>query len=156
MTGKSLVFFIATALASVGAQAALGEKVQATDKPQQATGTAALAAGAARSEPGFTRRELTLDDGTKATEFVNDDGMVFAVTWASSTMPDLRAILGAYMTGLEKQQQARFGKARSPGRLQVTEGDWTIVSVGHLRAYKGYSYLGSLLPHSFDTRRLAQ
>jgi hypothetical protein len=146
---------LALASFSLCSHAALGGKAQAVAIDAQAPRAISLAASPAATGGNFVRHAIPLADGGTAVEFVDENGMVFAVSWASPTMPDMNALLGTYRGALERAQQARLGKVRSPRMLSASEGDWTIVSTGHLRAFRGYSYLRSQLPQGFDIKQLA-
>lgn len=150
------IFALALASLSLGAHAALGEKAQTVANDAKTLRAASLAAKPATAGVNFVRHEIALPDGGKAVEFADENGVVFAVSWNSPTMPDLSTLLGAYRSSLERVQQDQLGKVRSPRLLSASEGDWTIVSTGHLRAYKGYSYLRSQLPQGFDLKELSQ
>ncbi|OOG54825.1 DUF2844 domain-containing protein [Polaromonas sp. C04] len=149
---------LALVLATGAARAALGG--HATDVPADATRLQARAfsaqtrAGTATGA-AFTRHQITLPAGGSAVEFVDASGNVFAVSWAAPIMPDLSVLLGSYKASLDTAQQAPH-TLRSPRLLQADDGDWVLVSTGHLRAYSGYSYLRSRLPAGFDLQELAQ
>ena len=77
-----------------------------------------------------------MPSGGSAVEFVDTHGTVFAVSWQAPIMPDLSVLLGHYKVRLDAAQQASH-TMRSPRRLQANNGDWVIVSTGHLRAFQG-------------------
>lgn len=115
------------------------------------------AQASARSQAGtsFTRHPIALPSGGTAVEFVDAAGAVFAVSWTAPILPDLSVLLGSYKTNLDAVQQARR-TLRSPRMLQADNGDWVVVSTGHLRAFQGYSYLRSKMPAGFDLQQLLQ
>ena len=107
----------------------------------------------------FVRNETLLDNGGIITEFSDSSGTIFAVSWDAPTMPDLSALLGAYNTSwLESQRIAnnKSGPTLSSRHFSANVGDWSIVSTGHLRAYRGYSWLRSAVPPGFDLAELAK
>lgn len=149
---------LAIVLATGAARAALGG--HATDVPADATRLQARALSAqtragTATGPAFTRNQIALPAGGSAVEFVDAGGNVFAVSWEAPIMPDLSVLLGSYKARLDAAQQAPRA-LRSPRLLQADNGDWVLVSTGHLRAYRGYSYLRSRLPAGFDLQELSQ
>ena len=78
-------------------------------------------------------------------EFLNLDGIVFAVTWDGPVLPDLQTLLGAnfatYMQALAVLKQP--GLQRS---LRIASPGLVVESGGHLRAYAGRAYLPALIP----------
>ena len=148
---------LALVLVAGTARAALGG--YASDLPADAVRMHARALSAqiptgAASGVAFGRRQITLAAGSTAVEFVDADGKVFAVSWASPVMPDLSVLLGSYKASLDAAQRAPHA-VRSPRLLRASSGDWVLVSSGHLRAFQGYSYLRSGLPAGFDLKELA-
>ncbi len=106
----------------------------------------------------FTRHEIILADGGTAVEFVDTQGRVFAVRWNAPTMPDLDTLLGAFKVDMDRAQAAGHrpdaGRVRSSRSLRTSSGGWTLVSTGHLRAFRGMSYLEAWLPMGFDLKEL--
>ena len=107
----------------------------------------------------FSRSETLLDSGGKITEFSDSSGTIFAVAWDAPTMPDLSALLGSYKTSWLESQRAennKLGPTLSSRHFSANAGDWSIVSTGRLRAYRGYSWLRSAIPPGFDLTELAK
>jgi hypothetical protein len=80
-------------------------------------------------------------------EYVNRDGVVFAVSWKARVLPDLSGLLGAYFA----QYNAGLGALSHPGlhrSVRVASPDMVVENSGHLRAYAGRAYLPSLIPAS--------
>jgi hypothetical protein len=103
--------------------------------------------GVARSTPlpQYDIEEITSDSGMRVREFLNRDGIVFAVTWSGPVVPNLRTLLGSsfesYIKGL--------GALKHPGTqrsLRLASGDLIVESGGHMRAYGGRAYLPPLIP----------
>jgi hypothetical protein len=90
-------------------------------------------------------REINADTGVRVREYLNRDGMVFAVSWAGPVLPDLQRLLGthfaAYTTALAELNHP--GLHRS---LRVASSALVVESDGHLRAYAGRAYLPALIP----------
>lgn len=137
------------------AWAALGE---APNRPANSAQVRAFHAApmilTSAGSPYYKQTTMTVDGGTLI-EYVNAHGMVFAVRWDAPTMPDMSALLGSYKSHLDHAQTEGRTKARSPRTLNVQQGDWIIVSSGHLRAFSGYSLLQSIMPAQFDLKELA-
>jgi hypothetical protein len=90
-------------------------------------------------------RDIAAAAGTHVREYLNRDGVVFAVGWNGPVLPDLQRLLGehfkeyaAALAALKHLGLARAIRIASPG-LVVESG-------GHLRAYAGRAYLPDLLP----------
>ncbi len=103
--------------------------------------------GAVNSVSGqpFDVREISTDLGIRVREFLNQRGVVFAVSWSGPVMPDLQPLLGvhyaAYCAGLAMLDHP--GLHRS---VRVATADLVVESGGHLRAYAGHAYLPALIP----------
>jgi hypothetical protein len=95
--------------------------------------------------PQYDIEEITSDSGIRVREFLNRDGIVFAVAWSGPVVPDLRSLLGSsfesYIKGL--------GALKHPGTqrsLRLASDDLVVESGGHMRAYGGRAYLPPLIP----------
>jgi hypothetical protein len=90
-------------------------------------------------------QEITNDSGLRVREFLNRNGVVFAVTWNGPVVPDLRTLLGASFDSYVEQLSA----VRHPGThrsLRLASSALVVESGGHMRAYSGRAYLPLLLP----------
>ena len=101
----------------------------------------------------FEIQEIVIDNGMRIREFLNRDGIVFAVTWAAPVMPDLQRLLGAqfgvYTAALAAREH--LGLKRS---MRVATPDLVVESDGHLRAYVGRAYLPAMIPIDVTTAEL--
>jgi hypothetical protein len=105
---------------------------------------------AATSAPaGFNINASTLPGGTSVREYVNDNGLVFAVSWSGPFLPDLRNLLGQHFQTFTSESARRPKAGHS--RVVVKQQDVTIESTGHMRAYSGRAWVNSLLPPGFNT-----
>jgi hypothetical protein len=90
-------------------------------------------------------QEITADTGMRVREYVNRDGIVFAVSWTGPVLPDLQRLLGThfveYTTALAALDHP--GLRRS---LRVALPELIVESGGHLRAYAGRALLPALVP----------
>jgi len=97
--------------------------------------------------------EITTDSGMRVREFLNRNGIVFAVTWNGPAVPDLQRLLGTnfavYTKALAESNQS--GRQRS---LQIASSELLVESGGHLRAYVGRAYLPALIPAGTPTSDL--
>ena len=89
--------------------------------------------------------EFTADTGVQVREYLNRDGVVFAVSWTGPVLPDLQRLLGthfaAYTEGLAALNHP--GLQRS---VRVASSALVVESDGHLRAYAGRAYVPALMP----------
>ncbi|MFI4889375.1 MAG: DUF2844 domain-containing protein [Steroidobacterales bacterium] len=114
---------------------------------------ASVASDAARLHGGdqvtalqaYDLHEISADAGMRIREFVDCDGVVFAVAWSGPVVPDLHMLLGAsystYTAALAAVTQRplhRFVRIASPGLI--------VESGGHMRALSGRAYLPDLVP----------
>lgn len=94
---------------------------------------------------GYDIHQFSSDNGVSVREFVNRQGIVFAVAWNGPVVPDLQRLLGSYFADYVKALAALKPAAlRRP--LHIATPDWVIESGGHLRAYNGRAYLPALIP----------
>ena len=103
--------------------------------------------GTVRATPlyQYDIHEITADSDMRVREFLNREGIVFAVTWSGPVVPDLHRLLGAHfatyskaLAGLQQPGLHRSVRIALDG-LMVEQG-------GHLRAYDGRAYLPALVP----------
>ena len=107
----------------------------------------------AYSSPQFEIQEITTDNGLRVREFVNRDGLVFAVAWSGPAEPNLQHLLGVHFI---QYHQARMAQT-PPGlrrALRLALPDLVIESGGHMRAYRGRAYLPARMPDGVSTADL--
>jgi hypothetical protein len=105
------------------------------------------------SSPQFEIQEITTENGIRVREFVNRDGLVFAIAWSGPAEPNLQQMLGVHFS---QYHQARMAQT-PPGlhrALRLALPDLVIESGGHMRAYRGRAYLPMLLPAGASTADL--
>jgi hypothetical protein len=98
-----------------------------------------------RDQPPCRLAEIDAGNGVLVREYINDNGVVFAVAWTGPVMPDLQVLLGSRYAAYA----AALAALPSPGlhrSLSVTAADAIVDAGGHLRAYSGRAYLPALLP----------
>jgi len=108
-----------------------------------------------------TLHTLSTSNGSVIREYMNADGMIFAVAWRGPGRPDLRQLLGpAFDTFQTSVTAADFnatlsstgnvvhhGRVRRP--LIVEQRDLVVHSAGHPGAFFGYAYLPQKIPAGF-------
>jgi len=90
-------------------------------------------------------QDITADSGMHVREFLNHDGVVFAVTWSGPVFPDLQRLLGFHFAEYAREVAA----SRQPGMNRsapIATPQLVVESGGHLRAYSGRAYLPELIP----------
>jgi len=95
--------------------------------------------------PHYTVWKITADTGMLVREFLNEDGVVFAVAWTGPVLPDFRYLMGARFA----DYAAAVSALRNPGlqrSVRLASPDLVVESAGHLRAYVGRAWLPGLIP----------
>lgn len=90
-------------------------------------------------------QEIGAETGMRVREYLNRDGVVFAVSWNGPVLPDLQLLLG---TRFEEYTTA-LAALNHPGlhrSVRVVSSGLIVESGGHLRAYAGRAYLPALIP----------
>jgi hypothetical protein len=93
----------------------------------------------------YSVREISAETGMHVREFLNQDGVVFAVSWSGPALPDLQQILGTHFA----EYSAALAALTHPGfhrSVRVASSGLIVESGGHLRAYAGRAYLPALVP----------
>ena len=130
------------------AHAALGGNAQSVQADQASMGAARSSAVQmfAAVQGAYTSQSLTLPSGTVVHEYITAGGVVFAVTWQGSTMPDLQQILGSYMSGVADAVKAYRLQHPGIGPVSLSTDNVVIEAGGHMGDYVGRAYLPSALP----------
>ena len=95
----------------------------------------------------YSVNETTLESGTLVREYVNRNGVVFAVSWKGPFLPDLRALLGKHFDTLTSETAKKPKAGHS--QVSIARPDVVIVSRGHMRAYAGRAWMESEFPAGF-------
>jgi hypothetical protein len=95
--------------------------------------------------PLYDARLISTDTGLALREYLNRDGVVFAVAWSGPIVPDLQRLLGAHFAEYSAAVAAldHAGLRRS---LRIASSSLVVESGGHLRAFAGRAYLPALVP----------
>lgn len=100
--------------------------------------------------PGATVHELHLPDGASIRQFINAQGIVYAVAWSTRLKPDFAQLLGRH----EADFTAGAAALRQPGlqrSASVDRGDLVVQSAGRPGAFVGKAWLKSQLPAGTST-----
>ncbi len=135
--------------------------------PWTDTARAALGAGAASvavdgaelhgTVHTYSRQFYDVDeiaaDGMRVRQYLNRDGVVFALSWAGPVLPNLQRLLGTHFEAYTAALAAlnRPGLHRS---VRVALPGLVVESGGHLRAYAGRAYLPALIPDGVSAAEL--
>jgi hypothetical protein len=124
------------------ALAALGQSA-ATIQHDQVVMRGQLRSGSAN---GHSIETITVA-GLEIKEYVSPDGLVFAVVWKGTGMPDLPLLLGEYFEryreGLDK---ARTRKPRVREPFSMKSDGLVVEQAGNSRSLWGRAYLSTHLP----------
>ena len=92
---------------------------------------------------GYNLHQITTPDGSVVKEYVSPAGMVFGVSWQSHFLPNLRQLLGSYLTNFQQGQRTRV----IPRRAVTVQGDnFVFSSFGHHGFAKGRAFVPGLVP----------
>ena len=89
--------------------------------------------------------KISTATGISVSEYLNSDGIVFAVSWNGPVPPDLQQLLGAHFS----TYTAALATVAHPWirrSLRVESSGLVVELGGHLRAYAGRAYLADLIP----------
>jgi Protein of unknown function (DUF2844) len=129
--------------ASVAADAA---RMNATAGANPAHPMPGLSARSAPTSANFTVEQITTPDGTVVSEYIDQAGTVFAVTWRGPMPPDVPALLGTYF---KQYSDAANTGAPSPFGLHASSvhaSDVTVETAGHMGFMWGRAYLPARRP----------
>lgn len=132
-------------LCSISAFAALGQPASTVAQDKQAVHASVMKQVniAAASGTNYTVQQLSGDTSQNVYEYINTQGIVFAVSWSGPVKPDLSTLLGTYFS------QMADSKSQSRSNKEVVNNDVVISSSGRMRSFKGYAYVPSLTPAGF-------
>jgi hypothetical protein len=95
-----------------------------------------------------TTQTVRTAQGVLVKEYLNAGGLVFAIAWSGSTVPDLSQLLGDYFGIFHAAVQNSHLPFKAP--LVVKQTQLVVNMGGHMRAYSGSAYLPTLVPNGFD------
>ena len=134
--------------APVPAKAALGDTVASV----QADRVSMKGQLRTRSEPGYSVQEITAANGVLVREFVSPSGVIFAVSWSGSAMPDLKQTLGTYFAQYRTTVLAQRASGQRSGHnhVQIRAPSLVVHAGGHMRQHFGLAYVPSLVPQNLS------
>jgi hypothetical protein len=98
----------------------------------------------AQARQYYDIEEITAE-GMRVRQYVNRDGIVFAVGWSGPVAPNLQRLLGVHYG----TYAAALTTLNGPGlhrSVRLASLGLVVESGGHLRAYVGRAYLPALIP----------
>jgi hypothetical protein len=101
---------------------------------------------AAQSTPVGTVQEIRLSDGSTIRQFVNAQGIVYAVAWSTRIKPNFAQILGTYAAAFDAGVASAAQRPGLRRSVSVDQGDLVVVSSGRPGAFVGRAWLKSQLP----------
>lgn len=136
-------------LFSLSAFATLGQPASTVTQDKQAV-HATVMKQANVSTNGYTIQQLSNNANQNVYEYINPQGIVFAVSWSGPVKPDLSTLLGSYF------DQMAQAKSQSRTHKEIATSDVVISSSGRMRSFKGYAYVPGLTPAGFSFPTTAQ
>lgn len=133
----TLVMAIAPAWAFLGGDLASVQADQTRMRAARVTTSAAQTASV---------HDIRLADGSSIRQFVNAQGIVYAVAWSTRMKPDFAQMLGRHAAEFDAGVAA---ERRAPGlqrSVTVDRGDLVVHSAGRPGAFVGKAWLKSQLP----------
>jgi len=100
----------------------------------------------ASASAAYSINEISLDNGARIQEFVTPAGLVFAVTWRGPVLPDLRALLGEYLSLFQRHTDATRQAGMRGGPVSLVQERLVLRSIGRMGHFSGYAYVPSLVP----------
>ncbi|MDP8985691.1 MAG: DUF2844 domain-containing protein [Pseudomonadota bacterium] len=91
-------------------------------------------------------QEITTDSGMRVREFLDGNGLVFAVAWNGPAVPDLQRLLGTANFATYTKALADSKLAGGRASLGIALPELVVESGGHQRAYVGRAYVPALVP----------
>ena len=142
--GAALLLALVAPLAFAG----LGEAPSEMAASATQRTAAATSAGVA-----YTDIQRTLKSGTVVHQYVDANGIVFAVSWAGPFKPDLKRLLGRHFDRVV-EGGATAARRGERSRLDVNDTDLVLRSGGHMGAFEGSAWVPSRLPAGFDPQEM--
>lgn len=94
----------------------------------------------------FIENIITANSGTVMREYVNRDGVVFAVRWHGPVLPDLSALLGDYFQDFKARVELHRASRKRGAPIAITSDDLVMLSRGRMGQFSGHAYVPALIP----------
>jgi len=130
-------------LAAAPARAMLGGGVADVQLEQSRMRAAGAVASVA---PAGSVHEWRLPDGSSIRQFVNAQGVVYAVAWSTRLKPDFAQLLGRYAADFDAGAAAALHAPGIKRSAAVDHGDLVMHSGGRPGAFVGKAWLKSQMP----------
>jgi hypothetical protein len=149
--------FMNAALVGAGISMVLLEPSAARATLGEPAASIAADAKAAPSMPGlpppgapasanFSVEQLTTPEGVVVSEYISQQGTVFAVTWRGPTPPDVATLLGTYFKQYRDAADAGAPSPLGVHASSVHASNVTVETAGHMGYMWGRAYLPAALP----------
>lgn len=151
------VFGTPCAFAELGGAPTMGPSQRVANASRKAAAPAATDAAKATAANNWTMRETTQPDGLVEREYLNSDGVVFAVAWRGSRRPELSVLLGTqYATQMSRRARELRQQGRgSHGSTSQVDDTFAVHASAHQRSSTGIAWLPRLLPPGLDPDTLS-
>ena len=134
--------YATSALASLGGPPHPRPNTAAAPIPKAAQAASVVPAGA---QP-FTDSVITDGGGGVTHEYVNTQGVVFAVRWSGPVLPNFQALFGTHFSALQAEAQRSRASRKRGAPLSMESDTLVMVSRGKMGHFTGYAYVPSLVP----------
>ena len=124
-------------------QAPLRQSGTPVDTPSRSALAAVQVPGNAAA---YTQNTLSLDTGTVVHEFVNAQGLVFAVRWQGPVLPDFGALFGQYLEDVKEEAASMRASRKRGAPLVINSAKLVVASRGKMRQFSGHAYVPALVP----------
>ena len=152
LVGCLMLIYGTSALAALGSVPLPRPSTLGTNPPKSAQAASVLPANA---QP-YTDSVITDASGGVTHEYVNTQGVVFAVRWSGPVLPNFQALFGNHFSALQTEAE-RSRAARKRGAPLSMESDTLVmVSRGKMGHFTGYAYVPSLVPAGVNVDDLLQ
>lgn len=100
----------------------------------------------ASAAQGGSVHEIRMSDGSSIREFVNAQGIVYAVAWSTRLKPDFAQLLGRHAAEFDAGVSAELQTPGLKRSAVVDRGDLVVHSAGRPGAFVGRAWLKSQVP----------
>jgi len=138
--------------------AALGQaplQVPAIASLPQASGVKRQISVVTNGNATYTESTVMLQNGVKVQEFVSMQGIVFALKWSGSTIPDFGILFADFYPEYRAAVQRHSGGGFRRSLAVQSEGLVAAAS-GYLHAFSGYAYAPLMVPAGVDINALVK
>lgn len=142
LVGCLMLIYVPSALAALGSAPLPRPNPPGTHPAKSAKAAGVLPADAQL----YTDSVITDDSGNVTHEYVNAQGVVFAVRWSGPVLPNFQALFGAHFSALQTAAERSRSSRRRGAPLSLESDALVMVSRGKMGHFTGYAYVPSLVP----------